>query len=60
MAIEGSINVKLNGQYLCGNIKDTISGWILKSQTDTTKITVNFTVATDTGVIYHQGTGTRK
>lgn len=50
----------LSGQYLCGNTKDTISGYILKSQADSTKINIDFTVASDSGIIFHKGTGTKK
>lgn len=61
LSIDNSgLATKLNGQYLCGNTKDTVSGYISRNRTDSTKITLYFTVATDSGIIYHQGSGTRK
>jgi hypothetical protein len=58
--VNGSITTMLSGQYLCGNMKDTISGFITKNQADSTKISIDFTVATDSGIIFHKGTGTKK
>lgn len=58
--VNGSITTMLSGQYLCGNMKDTISGFITKNQIDSTKITIDFTVASDSGIIFHKGTGTKK
>ncbi len=56
----GGLNNVLNGQYLCGNTKDTVSGMIRKSKSDSTKITLNFTVASASGITHHQGSGTKK
>jgi hypothetical protein len=58
--VNGSSTSVLSGQYLCGNTKDTISGFITKNQADSTKITIDFTVASDSGIIFHKGTGTKK
>ncbi|OSZ79348.1 hypothetical protein CAP35_14140 [Chitinophagaceae bacterium IBVUCB1] len=45
---------KLGGQFMC-RTKDTVSGYMEKSQTDNTKLSIFFTVASDTGISYHKG-----
>lgn len=50
---------KLTGQLMC-RVKDTASGFIQKSQTDSNKLTIFFTVATDTGYSYHKGTAIKQ
>ncbi len=52
-------SVKLNGQLAC-NIKDTISGFILRDKYDTTLLHINITVLTDTGAAYHIGSAKKK
>ena len=49
-------NNVLPGQYTC-DITDTLTGFIIKDQVDTTRIRINWTVVSDTGVNYHIGTG---
>lgn len=48
----------LPGQVFCRSL-DTLSGSISKVDSDSTKIRINFTIASDTGVNYHIGTGTQ-
>ena len=43
------------GQPLC-RIKDTVSGTIIQSMTDSSLLKVNFSVASDTGTNIHRGT----
>ncbi len=50
---------KIGGQYLCRQ-KDTVSGYVEKSQTDNTKLSIFFTVASDTGLSYHKGVAIKK
>lgn len=45
----------LNGQIVCRTV-DTISGTINTSFADSTRIRINFNVASDTGLNYHVGT----
>lgn len=52
-------SVKLSGQLAC-NIKDTISGFILRDKYDTTLLHINITVLTDTGAAYHIGSAKKK
>ena len=47
------------GQLLCRS-KDTVSGYISQLAGDSTKLHFFFTVVSDTGVAFHQGTGYRQ
>lgn len=49
----------LNGQLFCRD-RDTLSGFILRSRSDSTRIRINFTVVTDTGISYHVGTAIKQ
>ena len=49
----------MDGQPLCRS-KDTASGYISQLPSDSTKIRFYFTVVSDTGVAYHQGTAIRQ
>lgn len=49
-------STKLPGQLICST-SDTLIGTINKIEVDTPKIRINWTVASDTGINYHIGTG---
>jgi hypothetical protein len=49
----------LPGSYFCTR-RDTINGYLNKNRADSNKIHINFTVATDSGLRFHIGTGVRK
>ena len=50
----------LNGQLLC-RVKDTLSGYISqKTPGDTLRLKLTFTVVSDTGLNYHEGTAYRQ
>ncbi len=58
-AVVNGFDAKLSGQLACRSV-DTISGYIQKSQTDSTKLSINFTIASDTGYSYHRGTAIKQ
>ncbi len=53
-----NVTTTLVGQYLCSQ-KDTVSGYLIKSPKDSS-ISVFFTVASDSGYIYHKGIATKQ
>lgn len=55
-----TLQPKIGGQFLCRGVTDTISGYIIKSKTDTTLLYVNFLVASDTNINFHTGTAKKK
>ena len=52
-------DAKLSGQLACRTV-DTISGYIQKSQSDSNKLSIYFTIASDTGLSYHKGTAIKQ
>jgi hypothetical protein len=44
-----------HGQFFCRSL-DTLTGFILKPQSDSNKLILNFRVVSDTGVNFHRGT----
>jgi len=50
---------KVYGQFFCRNL-DTLSGNIVKSRSDSTSITIQFQVVSDTGINYHRGTAIKQ
>ncbi|MEZ5018324.1 MAG: hypothetical protein R2800_14790 [Flavipsychrobacter sp.] len=52
-------SVVLDGQIVCRTV-DTLSGYLIKDKNDSTKLSVNITVASDTGLNFHLGTAYKK
>ena len=52
-------STKLPGQIIC-NPADTLSGFMTIINKDSGIIRINFTILTDTGIVYHTGRATRK
>lgn len=52
-------SVVLDGQVVCRTV-DTLSGYLIKDKNDSTKLSINITVASDTGLNYHLGTAYKK
>lgn len=52
-------SIILAGQIVCRPV-DTLSGYFVKDRTDSTKLAINITVASDTGINYHLGTAYKK
>lgn len=46
------------GQQLC-RVQDTVSGNIIQNKSDSSRLQVNFTVQSDTGLTYHRGTAVK-
>lgn len=58
-AVVNGFDTKLAGQLSCRKV-DTISGYIQKSKTDSSKLSIYFTIASDTGISYHKGTAIKQ
>ncbi len=58
-ATVNGFDTKLSGQLTCRQV-DTINGYVQKSQTDSTKLSVYFTILSDTGISYHKGTAIKQ
>lgn len=58
-AVVNGFDTKLAGQLTCRTV-DTINGYIQKSQSDSTKLSVYFTILSDTGTSYHKGTAIKQ